>query len=111
MQTRKTGPMRWDMHQLVDRPRVVSQNALYFPDLDLGFRQAVVRIKSTQSIARFDKNRVLIPGTGTPLTVTEYLVLQKRRTKGRDGEWMVWGTMEEANRESSLGWLWIGSWV
>lgn len=33
--------------------------------------------------------------SGTPTTVVEYLVLQKRVIRGREGEWKVWGFAEE----------------
>ncbi|KAF8459336.1 hypothetical protein BGX38DRAFT_1215 [Terfezia claveryi] len=46
--------MIWRMEGLVGAPKLVSSNALYIGDLGMGFRQAVVKIRSLQIVYRYD---------------------------------------------------------
>ena len=66
-----------------------------------GFRQHVVKIKSVQSLDPLvTKGRTLseteyVAGEKKPMV--EYMVLQKRIFKGKEGPWLVWGTVQETN--------------
>ncbi|KAF8419745.1 hypothetical protein EV426DRAFT_538493 [Tirmania nivea] len=90
--------MIWRMGGLVGHPKLVSTNALFISDLGMGFRQTVVKIKSLQVVYRYDSKGKQLPQSGQTMPVVEYLVLQKRKTKSGDGDWMVWGTTEETTR-------------
>lgn len=92
--TRPRGKTVWKMEKLKSA-KVVSNNATYFMQYNSGMRQAVVRIKSIQSIAKYDFKSRLVPGTGVPKEVTEWVVLQKRKTPSEEAPWVVWGTTEE----------------
>jgi len=59
----------------------------------------VVRIKSMQSLQKFDREGKLVDGSGEEKEVTEYVVVQKRLSKGVEGEWMIWGTEQETTLE------------
>ncbi|KAF8477458.1 hypothetical protein BDZ91DRAFT_709291 [Kalaharituber pfeilii] len=85
----------WKMHSVVGYPRIVSNTAVTFADLGISFRQAVVKIRSLQSIHQFDSRGKPVPGTGNTQPVVEYVVLQKRKTKEEEGPWIIWGTTEE----------------
>jgi len=86
------------MKGLVGGPKLISSNAIYIGDLGMGFRQAVVKIRSLQIVYRYDSKGKQLPLSGETVPVVEYLVLQKRKTKSGDGDWMVWGTTEETTR-------------
>ena len=89
----------WTIHKYTRFARVVSNRAIRLPIPDSGLRQAIVRISSTQSLAKHDFHGNLIPGTGEPKDVTEYLVIQKRLISGKETYWEVWGTVEETTVE------------
>ena len=61
--------------------------------------QAVVRIRSTQSITKYDAKGKPQPGTGEKKETIEYVVIQKHWTAGKETPWVVWGTTEETTRE------------
>ncbi|RPB18254.1 hypothetical protein L211DRAFT_797655 [Terfezia boudieri ATCC MYA-4762] len=90
--------MIWQMKGLVSAPKLVSSNAIYITYLGMGFRQTVVKIKSLQVVYRYDSKGKLLAMSGETVPVVEYLVLQKRKTKSGDGNWMIWGTTEETTR-------------
>ncbi|KAL1301579.1 hypothetical protein AAFC00_005812 [Neodothiora populina] len=104
--------MRWKLHEYIGSPKVVSHR---FVPLTAGekdktkqsaIQQAVVRIRSRQSLQRLRKIRssggkvseVLEEGS-TPdnvgKEVVEYFVVQRTLRKGKMGEWKAWGTTEE----------------
>lgn len=91
--------MIWQMKGLVSAPKLVSSNAIYITYLGMGFRQTVVKIKSLQVVYRYDSKGKLLAMSGETVPVVEYLVLQKRKTKSGDGNWMIWGTTEETTLE------------
>ena len=64
----------------------------------MAFRQTVVKITSLQIVYRYDSKGRQLTMPGETVPVVEYLVLQKRKTKSGDGDWMVWGTTEETTR-------------
>ena len=64
-------------------------------------RQAVVRIRSRQSLTRYKDGQV-VAGSGQEKDVQEYVVIQKRLWKGKEEGWLVWGTMEETTMEKLL---------
>ena len=90
--------MIWCMKGLVGAPKLVSNNAIFIGDLGMGFRQAIVKIKSLQLVYRYDSKGKPLAMSGQTVPVVEYLVLQKRKTKSGDGDWVVWGTTEETTR-------------
>ena len=65
-------------------------------------RQAVVRIRSRQSLARLNPNGQVVKGTGEQKEVSEYVVVQKWMTKEVEQPWMVWGTVEESDWKSAV---------
>ncbi|KAE8151926.1 hypothetical protein BDV25DRAFT_128415 [Aspergillus avenaceus] len=76
--------------------RVVSDRATQIPDLaDSGIRQVVVRITSKQSTGKFKVDKSGAPvEESTPTKqqdCTEYIVIQKLRWLGEEGEWRLWG--------------------
>lgn len=79
----------------------MSDRAARLPIEGAGLRQAVVRIRSRQSLTRFREGRVL-EGSGQERDVMEYVVIQKRMWKGREEGWLVWGTTEETTVEKLL---------
>ena len=89
----------WTIHKYTRFARVVSNRAIRLPIPDSGLRQAIVRISSSQSLAKYDFHGILIPGTGEPKDVTEYFVIQKRLINGQETYWEVWGTVEETTVE------------
>ncbi|PWY79421.1 hypothetical protein BO94DRAFT_626330 [Aspergillus sclerotioniger CBS 115572] len=90
----------WNLEKYIKSPatfftgvRVLADRATQIPELpDSGVRQVVLRITSRQS-----KGKVS-PGDSTEVAnnakqqdCTEYLVIQKLRWVGEEGEWRVWG--------------------
>lgn len=66
-----------------------------------GLRQVVVRLQSSQSLARITSRGNASQdsstnGPGKEKQVQEYLVLQRRIWKEKEEPWMVWGTIEES---------------
>ncbi|KAF1344828.1 hypothetical protein BDV97DRAFT_303927 [Delphinella strobiligena] len=107
--------LRWTLHRYIGSPRVVSHK--YMP-LSAGVKdkykqtalqQAVVRIRSMQSLERVRKVRgrdgkvsaVVEEGSSGPegKEVVEYFVVQRMTRKGKVGPWKVWGTTEEMTLE------------
>lgn len=99
--TRKPGETyTWTIHSYTSSPRVVSHRASPLSIEDgagrkTAIRQAVVKLKSRQSLQRFDKDGKLVDGSGEEKEVTEYVVVQKMLWKGVEGEWLIWGTEQE----------------
>lgn len=92
--------LEWTLHKYNRFARVVSNRATSFPMPNSGLRQAIVRISSRQSLTRYDADGNVVPGTGEPKDVTEYLVIQKRCFGGKEENWEVWGTTEETTGTS-----------
>ena len=55
-----------------------------------------------QSLARAPKIDIASDATEQK-TILEYVVLQKRILSGEEGEWRIWGTIEESKVEEVLG--------
>lgn len=97
----------WTLHDYVGRPRVMSHRATVIPIEDAlnrksSMRQAVVRIRSRQSLTRTGRAGVEVVGEqgGDDVKeITEFVVIQKRLWKGTDEKWKVWGTTEETSAE------------
>ncbi len=87
--------MQWTIHSYGRFLRTVSDRAARLPIEGAGLRQAVVRIRSRQSLTRFRDGQVMA-GSGQEREVKEYVVIQRRLWKGREEAWLVWGTMEES---------------
>ena len=64
--------------------------------------QVVVKIKSVQSLEKTPANGPA-SDTAQEKKVVEYVVLQRKMTKGRESGWKIWGTIEESKVEDVLG--------
>lgn len=68
-------------------------------DRKSSMRQAVVRIRSRQSLRRVGRDgQAIVEGTGEGANIkeiTEFVVIQRRLWKGVEEKWKVWGTTEE----------------
>jgi protein MBA1 len=88
--------LEWTLHKHLGKPRVVSHRAAPLPEVEgLGIRQAIVRIRSRQSLQRSSQK-----AAGFEPVVQdkeEYIVIQKRMFEKMEGPWMVWGTVEESD--------------
>ena len=74
----------------------MSNRALALPLGEGGaLRQAVIRIRSRQSLETLKADGQAVEGTVEPKDVTEYMVVQRMMWKGKEEPWMVWGTVEE----------------
>jgi len=109
--------LKWTLHRYLGSPKLVSyRTTILRPDEPKHERsyiqQAVVRIRSMQSLRKVRKVRekngktseILeegsVSGNGEEgKEVTEYFVIQKMVRKGIPGNWMVWGTTEETTLE------------
>lgn len=101
----------------------MSTRASTIPLIDAsGFRQHVVRIQSVQSLdwrevdADADADGVGgVEGdregrkggegefvSGEKKSMVEYLVLQRRVLKGKEGPWLLWGTVQETDARKVL---------
>lgn len=119
--------MRWKLHKYVGTPQCVSFK-FAMPDMKspnterMGIIQAVVRIKSQQSLLSYQRRRARDPADGKMViaevpvdrdgkeivpfdeqveegknmkTMVEYFVIERTLIKGVLGEWRAWGTTEE----------------
>ena len=94
---------KWTLHRYLTTPRVVSHKAAQVPGLSgAGLRQAVVQIRSQQSLERLTPEGKVIAGTGGVREKTEYLVIQKKMWNEKEEPWMVWGTIEESNWKEAI---------
>ncbi len=64
--------------------------------------QVVVKIKSIQSLEKTPANGLASDATEKKKMV-EYVVLQRMMLKGQEGNWKIWGTIEETKVEDVLG--------
>lgn len=87
--------MEWKRHKILGWPRVVSSKAHYYGGRGLLRRQAIVRIRSLQSLAKFTPKGELVEGSDVPKEVTEYIVIEKKYEGRKESAWYVWGTTEE----------------
>ncbi|KAI9769428.1 MAG: hypothetical protein M1840_004130 [Geoglossum simile] len=92
--------LSWTLHKYIRSARVVSHRAGTLPIDGAGIRQAVVRVQSTQSLARYTADGKVVPGTGNERDLKEYVVIQKMMWDGKEGPWIIWGTTEETRRVS-----------
>ena len=60
-------------------------------------RQAVVRIRSRQSLERFSADDALVPGSGNAQEKIEYVVVQRNTIDNKESPWKVWGTTTESD--------------
>ncbi|TGZ83043.1 hypothetical protein EX30DRAFT_339284 [Ascodesmis nigricans] len=88
--------MEWRLHKYLSPIKMVSNRAHFYLDMGFNRRQAVFRIHSTQSLTKYDAKGNVVPGTGEPKELVEYVVLEQMALKGRPrSHWYVWGTTEE----------------
>ena len=64
---------------------------------DAALRQAVVRIKSRQSLEKLTPSGEVVPGTGEVQDKVEYIVLQRNTWNKKPGPWLIWGTVGESD--------------
>ena len=98
---------RWTLHKYVGFPRVMSTRASMLPMIDKSaLRQHVVRIKSVQSLDTLTKKGETREhdeyAPGEMMRMVEYLVLQRRILKGKEGPWKVQGTVQETDAKDVL---------
>jgi len=94
--------LQWTLHKYTSTPRVVCHRAGMVPGMPgVGIRQAVVRIKSQQSLTRLSQTSTQ---ETQPLVEekTEYVVVQTRMWNGQEEGWMFWGTVEESDWKKAL---------
>ncbi|KJX97298.1 hypothetical protein TI39_contig513g00007 [Zymoseptoria brevis] len=119
--------LHWTMHGYLQRPKVMSFKFLTMPGgantERNGVVQAVVKIRSKQSLLKVQRLRVRdesgkpgvkavpVDSHGLPIpegdveeakesaskVTTEYVVLQRVMKKGKLGPWQMWGTAEESS--------------
>lgn len=95
IQNRKQGEtFKWEIVK-EGWSKVVSHRTAPLPTPNCGLRQAVVRIKSTQKLTRYDAEGKELVGTGRPRRLTEYVVIQKKTWMGNEHRWKIWGTTNE----------------
>ena len=114
--------LKWTLHRYKGRAKVVSNRAMMLPiGKGTALRQAVVRIRSRQSLERLRADGTIVSsgeqtdkekksggwmnglmGKGQGKDVTEYVVIQRFMKRQKEEPWMVWGTLEEANWEKVL---------
>ena len=96
--------LSWTLHKYITFPfapnflgaRVVADRAALFPTGEsLGVRQAVVRIRSKQSITKPTKGQKEDVGEEKQQDCTEYVVIQQMLFKGELQDWKVWGLADE----------------
>lgn len=103
----------WSVHGYPTRPKVLSNRAVVLPlptppGVDprkapkSAFRQAIVRINSEQSISKHFEDGRIEQGQVKPKS--ELFVLQKRMIRGKEENWMVWGTTKENSVEDLEDW-------
>ncbi|RAL06408.1 uncharacterized protein BO80DRAFT_11752 [Aspergillus ibericus CBS 121593] len=90
----------WSLEKYIKSPatfftgvRVVSDRATQIPELpDSGVRQVVLRITSRQSKGKVSSGQSTdVANNAKQQDCTEYIVIQKLRWTGEEGEWRVWG--------------------
>ena len=62
--------------------------------------QAVYRIKSLQSLAKYTPSGNLVGDTDKPREIVEYLVLHRRSWAQPKGKWEVYGKVEETSPDA-----------
>ena len=100
----------WRLHTYMAAPRLMSHLAAQLPikssdGSEAAIRQAVVRIRSVQSLERWLRVRgrdgtvkeERVDEAGDGREITEFLVLQQKLMIGKQDKWKVWGTVEEAS--------------
>lgn len=94
----------WELVKYNKRAKLVSHRAARLPLDGAAVRQAVVRISSRQKLTRYNRDGVLVEGTGQERDVVEYVVVEKSYWNWAEGDWRVWGTTEETKLEEILEW-------
>ena len=92
---------RWTLHKYTHSPRIVSNRAGLLTK-GAAIRQAIVRIRSIQSLTKVlrglpGEGDIVLDGTGEKREMDEYFVIQRRIWKEIEEPWMVWGTTQECN--------------
>lgn len=94
--------LQWTLHKYVSSPRIVSTNVVKLEIEKSALCQVVVKIKSVQSLERTPADGLASDMTQEKKMV-EYVVLQRMMLKGKEGDWKIWGTIEESKVEDVLG--------
>ena len=98
-----TGKLRWTLHKYNFWNRIVSHKAGTIPNMtDAGLRQAVVKVRSRQSLEKLDGAGNPIPGSGPAQDKVEYVVVQRKMWEAKEQEWMVWGTVAESDWKEAM---------
>jgi len=91
--------VKWELIKYTKRPKIMSHRAATLMKEGDGIRQAVVKLCSKQSLTRYRPNGAVVPGSGKERDVQEYLVIQKALLRGKEDDWIIWGTTEETSLE------------
>ena len=94
--------LQWRLYKYIGRPRIVSTNIVSLEIEKSALYQVVVRIKSIQSLERTPENDTA-SDTTEQKTILVYVVLQSMMLRGEEGQWKIWGTIEESKVEDVLG--------
>ena len=81
----------------------MSHKAGTIPNMtDAGLRQAVVKIKSRQSLEKLHGAGKPISDSGPAQDKVEYVVVQRKMWDAKEQEWMVWGTVAESDWKEAV---------
>ena len=95
--------LRWTLHKYRFWNKIVSHKAGTIPNMtDAGLRQAVVKVRSRQSLEKLDSEGNPISGTGPAQEKVEYVVVQRKMWAAKEQEWMVWGTVAESDWKQAI---------
>lgn len=101
----------WALHKYTHSPRIVSHRAALIQEGSI-MRQAVVRIRSIQSLEKNTKTKMkkdvgseedTAGAGGGGRMMDEYVVIQKNIFQGVEDDWMVWGTTKESDVSEIIG--------
>lgn len=99
LEGRKAGEkLAWELVSYTSPAKLVSNRCARFPIDGGAVRQAVVRIRSRQSLAKIGG-----PETGVK-ELEEYVLIQQMIKKWKPEEWIVWGTVPENTLEDVERW-------
>jgi len=98
----------WELVKYNQRAKLISHRGVRLPIDGMAFRQAVVRIASTQKLTRWIRGKggvmEMVPGSGKTKDVVEYVVVQRRTVNNEEEAWMIWGTTGETGLDKVREW-------
>ena len=94
--------LQWTLHKYIGLPRIVSTNIVSLEIERSALYQVVVKMESIQSLEKTPANGLASDATEKK-KMLEYVVLQKMMLRGQEGNWKIWGTIEETKVEDVWG--------